>query len=229
MISPVLMIASLCDSFFSGLHHALELDVLWQEMPSLLYGSSAVALGSGFLVMALLLAIAYLNPTGALRRFLIGYAAPSAALTGFALLIVWRESGDATFAKIALGLALTTVPAFYRLRWDSVLQTLAGQRLVAVTMGASRQLVFRRVIFPQVIRPAAAIAGLTAMWAWGDFALSSVIAERTVTVGMQVQALIDSYRLDVATVLVWILILGGAVTYAFFIGVGRVLGSQSLS
>jgi thiamine transport system permease protein len=80
---------------------------------------------------------------------------------------------------------------------------------------------------PQLVRPACFVAGLSSLWAWGDFALSRVIAERDVTLGMTIQSLMSGYRLEIATFLVWILLFGGAATFFLFEGAGRVFGQKS--
>ncbi|MES2965196.1 MAG: hypothetical protein V4760_15020 [Bdellovibrionota bacterium] len=192
-----------------------------------LVASFFVSFLSGSLIVGLLMTIAYLDPRGVTRRLLLGAVAPSAVITGFAILFLWRETGTATLIKISIGLALVATPAFYRLRWDGVLSSLRGQRSIAETLGASRSLIFRKIVWPQTIGAACFVAGLASLWAWGDFALSRVVAEGDVTLALIVQSLMESYRLELALTLVWILILGSAVTFFIFEGAGRVLGSKS--
>ena len=186
-----------------------------------------MGLGTGICTVLLLSLLAYVSPRGLARRILLGYAAPSAVLMGFAILFFWRATGLASYLKIILGLSLAAVPAFYRLQWDSILTSLEGQRIVARSLGAGELLTFRRVIWPQVAPSAFRIAGLASVWAWGDFSLSSVVAERTLTLAMVAQELMGSYRLDAATALVWVILAGAGLSYFFFSGVGRVLGSSA--
>ena len=214
---------------WEGFQRLQDLPGLSEALLASAWGSLFIALCSGSLVVISFLFIAYLDPRGWLRRLLLGTVAPSAVMTGFAILFFWRETGVATYFKIAIGLALVAVPAFYRLRWDGVLVSLREQRNVAMILGASRGVTFSRVVWPQVIGPACFIAGLSALWAWGDFAVSLVIAERDVTLAMIVQSLLQSYRLELALSLVWLLLLGGAATFLIFEGAGRVLGSKSQS
>ncbi len=230
-----LLIFGLVTGIGSGMAQLRALPELVAEIPALLAGSLLVGVMAGLWVMILLLALSYVRPEGWLARFLSGYAAPSSVLVGFAILIAWREPGLATYFKIAMGLALVTLPAFYRYQWSATLTALKGQITVARTLGASDSLIFSRVMFPQVIGAASRIGGLAALWAWGDFALSSVVAEKSVTLAMTAQGLMGSYRLDAATVLIWILIAGGLLTYGAFLtigltigeGVGNVLDSKS--
>jgi thiamine transport system permease protein len=227
----VVLITGLFSDIGSGIEQLKALPELLEEIPALFSGSLLIGVMAGFWVMILLLALSYVRPEGWLARFLSGYAAPSSVLIGFAILLAWPASGLATYFKIAIGLALVTLPAFYRYQWHATLASLHGQVNIARTLGADDFLIFRRVIFPQVVVAASRIGGLAALWAWGDFALSSVIAERSVSLALTVQGLMGAYRLDAATVLIWILITGGLLTYSVFFmlgqGVGNVLGAKS--
>jgi thiamine transport system permease protein len=220
------LLAGLFDGFLKGLQQLRALDMNGAELSQLVAGSILVGFIAGISVVVLLLALAYARPSGFFRRVLIGYAAPSSVLVGLGLLIFWRALGIATIFKIAFGIALIGLPAFYRYQWDALLSSLDGQIQVAKSLGAGDGLVFNRVVFPQVVRSAFSIGGILSLWAWGDFALSSVVAERSVTLAMLVRGMMSSYRLDAATVLIWVLIFGGLCTFAIFNGVGYVLGAK---
>ncbi len=226
LFPAVLLILSMFDGVVSGAHQFFAQDYLAGEFVRNFFGSFIVALASGLLVAALLLKIAYVDPRGVFRQLLLGYVAPSSVITGFSILLFWRATGTATYFKIVFALVLITVPAFYRLYWDAALENLRGQRLVARSLGASIWLTYRQVVFPQLARPACFIAGLASLWAWGDFAMSRVIAERDVTLAMTIQSLMGSYRFDMATFLVWILLFGGVATFFIFEGVGRVYSQK---
>ena len=227
LFPTVLIITSFFDGLAKGLEQFARLPSLMTDLSSQVAGSMVVGVGTGLLVTLFLLVITYVRPGGVLRRWLIGYAAPSSVLVGLSLLILWRVTGFASLLKIIVGLSLILTPGFYRMQWDALLQSFEGQVRVAESLGASAKLIFTEVVLPQVWAPIGALAGLASLWAWGDFALSSVIAERQVTLAMTANALMDSYRLDVATVYIWMIAIGGLVSHALFTGVGRVLGSTS--
>lgn len=226
LVAPAVLIAGLVGDFRSGWARVTSMGLLEIEMPRLVLGSFVIAIGTGLLTILMLLLLAFIDPRGWVRRALIGYVAPSSVLMGFALLIAFRETGLATYLKLMVGITLVSVPAFYRLRWDALLASIQGQRVIAWSLGASEWMTFGKLVFPQVIRPACYLAGLAALWAWGDISLSTVVAEKSVTVALLVSNLMGSYRLDAATFLIWVLILGGVITFAFFAGVGFVLGSK---
>jgi thiamine transport system permease protein len=195
---------------------------LLSELLPLISNSLFVALLTGLLTLFFLFFLAISRQLALLRRFFLGYSAPSAVLTGFALLIVWRATGFATLIKISLGVTFLAVPAMYRLRWSQALQDLHGQIQTAQTLGASRLLIAQRLLVPQLWQEGCRLAALASVWAWGDFALSRVVAEAPVTVALQTQSLMDSYRLVDATLFVWILMFGALMTYILFEGLGHV-------
>ncbi len=197
------------------------------ELPRLLAGSAFTATLSGILCMAGLVLIAFARPRGWGRRFLLGFVAPSSALTGFALLLLWRDTGWASLVKIAVGITLISLPAFHRLRWDGALDALSGQVAVARALGASEPRIFARVMMPQLWGTCAFLGGLSAFWAWGDFALSAVVGERALTLAMLAHGLLGSYRLGLATLVVCAVLIGGSLNFALFWGVGRVFGSRA--
>jgi thiamine transport system permease protein len=230
VLAPVgLMLLGISTGIFSGLAQLRELRDLLHEIPLYVAGSVVLGLTSGCFVVLFLLALAFANPQGKTRRFLAGYAAPSSVLVGFAILLIWRQQGIATYFKIASGLTLVVVPTFYRYQLANLLRSLEGQLETAQTLGASSWFSFVRIVLPQIISEVFRLGGIAAMWAWGDFALSGVIAERPSTVAMAAQGLMSSYRLDGATVLIWFLMLGGIFNYLLFAGAGSVLGGESES
>lgn len=226
LFPSALLVIGMLDRPWIGASQVFAQEVLRAELFRNFFGSFGVAIGSGLTVIALLMLIAFVDPRGAWRKFFLGYVAPSSVITGFAIVLFWRETGSPTYIKIIFALTLITTPAFYRLYWDAALLSLRGQRIIAQSLGASEVMIFSRIIVPQLVRPAFFIAGLTSLWAWGDFATSRVIAERDLTLAMTVQSLMGTYRFDMATFLVWILLAGGACTFLIFGGVGRVLSQK---
>lgn len=222
----LVLVVGLLDSVLSGAQQVFALSTLRAELPSLVAGSVLVGFLVGLFTIALLLLVAYIRPEGTYRRLLAGYAAPSSVLVGFAVLILWRDLGIATYFKIALALGLVIVPSFLRFRWIALLDTLRGQAVIANILSAGPWLTFKRIVLPQVIQPAFFLGGVAALWAWGDFALSSVVGERSVTLAMAMRGLMDSYRLDAATFLAWFVIVGGLSMLGLFVGVGNVLGQK---
>jgi thiamine transport system permease protein len=228
IVPALLLIVSMLDRPWVGASMFFQSE-MGADVVRAFMGSLFVAIATGLLTATSLMLIAFIEPRGFWRKLLLGYVAPSSVVTGFALLVAWRALGFATYVKIIIALTLIGVPSFYRLYWDASLSALRAQRATALTLGASDALTFWRVVLPQLIRPASFIAGLASLWAWGDFALSRTIAERDMTLGLMIQSLMSTYRFEIATFLVWILLFGGAATFFIFEGAGRVFGQKSQS
>ena len=202
---------------------------LLEDGPRLLAGSVLIGFGTGAVVTLALMLLAYWPPHKSWQKLWRGFATPSPTLIGFALLVMWRALGFASYGKIIFGLGLLWLPTFYRYRWEALLSQLESQIAVARVLGASEFLIFRRVVGPQCLGPALKIGGLAAFWAWGDFALSRVVAERTLTLAMAAQEMLESYRFDGATFVVWLAVLGGLFNFAIFAGAAYVFGEKSPS
>ena len=172
--------------------------------------------------IAILLALACARPCPFARRALVGYATPSAALIGLALLATFPGGAGWGLTKIALGSALLIAPALYRLQWDSLTQGLSGQVAAAQCCGASGLTIFSRVLLPTLWRPACALGGLAALWTWGEFAMSSIASEKRLTLAQAAAGLLDSYRMDAAAALIVLAMVGGAITYLLVAGAGYV-------
>ena len=203
VLAPLaLLLFGVCDGVVPGVREFIRLGGPTSDLAELFFNSAIVAFLTGTLTATALLVLAYSPPSGRTRRFLIGFAAPSSVLIGLSLLIIWRAIGLATLIKISVGLTLTLVPALYRLQWDGLLQSLSGQIRIADSLGASPALIFTRILIPQVAKTLGVLSGLAALWAWGDFALSHVIAEGPVTLALTAQSLLNSYHLNAATIYV---------------------------
>lgn len=192
-------------------------------------GSLWVGLATGLGCLGLLLAFAALVPSTWFEKFMAGFTAPSQALTAFAFLVVFPNDVVSPLFKIPVALTLLTLPTLWRMGWQSDLDGLKRQREVAATLGAGTRDFLWRILVPQLAPRASTLAGLAAVWACGDFAVSRILAPRDVTMAMMTQTLMGSYRLGLATLLSLSVFAAGVVCFAAMKGVGRVLGRKSLS
>lgn len=203
-------------------------DLSWKYIKSsAFFGTLWVGLGVGGLTLFFLLLTAFSFPTRFLEKFMTGYITPSSVLTGFALLLIGPQGGLWSLSKIVLGFSLITFPALYRMGWGSQLDSLKGQILITQTMGASWGLTFKKILFPQLIEKGGFLSGIAAFWACGDFALSTILAGGDKTLALIVQNLIGSYRLDMATLLMFILLICGIFCLVLFWGLGYVTSRKS--
>jgi len=180
-----------------------------------------VALGTGFATLLLCLWISYVWPHPCLSRFMKSYLAPSSAITGFALLILPGQSGNWPLVKMIVALTLLSFPLLFRWMGQSALESLEEPIAVARTLGASWSQILFEIIWPQRAPIFFRMAGVSALWASGDFALSSIVAEGHRTWALWIDSLLNSYRLDLASLLTIPLFAMGLLCYGFFVGAGR--------
>lgn len=231
-IVPALPVVLLAINFFKSWLSLSEFTQtfagLWGVLGTAALGSLIVATGVGWGAVLLFLWMSRFPPAGLTRRVLLGSVAPSATLFGMVLLffVPFMSPGWDFFRMIA-GLLLLVFPALYRMELDGVLQDLQKQRAMAEILGADSGLTFREIVFPQVVRVCGRLAGIAALWAWGDFAFTSLVSSERKTLATLILSLMESYRFDVASLLLTVLLVGGLLSYSFFSWMGNVLTAKS--
>ncbi len=193
-----------------------------------LFGTIALGLFTGLLTFVILFCVVWAQPEAWFQNFLRSYFAPSTALTGFAFLVVGPNEGVWPWLKIPVVMVLLSLTSLFRMSWESSIQALHSQRVMGQVLGASRWQIFRQIEFPQLIGRASFLAGLAALWASGDFAVSRILAHGDLSLAMMTETLLSSYRISQASILSFFVFLVGVSLFLFFIGAGRVL-SRKLS
>jgi thiamine transport system permease protein len=186
-------------------------------------GSLAIGLTVGGVSFLGLMAIAFSWPKLWFAQFLRGYLGPSTSLACFAFLILGPNGGVFSFLKIPVVITLLSLCNLVRLGWLNEMNTLDSQIEVATTMGASPRQIFREITFPQIAERAGILSGIASVWACGDFAVSRILANKDVSLGMMTETLMSSYRLNQACVMSLLIIIVGLMCYLFCIGGSRVL------
>lgn len=212
-----------CEGVISGLalistFHELQSALAWNFL-----GSVALGLAVGILCYISLLLVAYCWPKQWFEKFLSGYVAPSTSLACFSLLILGPNEGLYPFIKIPIALVLLNLNALVRMGWSGELQALQSQMTVAYSMGASSTQIFRFILFPQLSERAGILAGIAAIWACGDFAVSRILAHHDLSIAMMTETLMSGYRLNQAMVLSTLIIVAGILCFALCVGGSRVL------
>jgi thiamine transport system permease protein len=200
-----------------------QIDGLWRETLLVIPLSLILSLGVGFGVLGLLLLSAYVFPDSWLKRFFLGFVAPSTALLGFVFLFLpsWF-SGD-EFLKWVIAFVILIFAPLYRWGWVQRLESLRGQVQVAGTMGAGRRLIFCKITLPQVLDLACRLSAVASLWALGDFALAKMIISRPATLALIAESLMSSYRIEGAMAVTALILLFGFVLFLIFRGVENVI------
>jgi thiamine transport system permease protein len=170
--------------------------------------------------LILFLLTAYVLPHDGWERFLNGYLAPSAAVTGFGLLLIPIEGVE--LVKLVVALTLISYPLLYRWIVHAALAEVQGQVITARTMGASWSQILFEIVWPQLAPALLRASGLAAVWACGDFALSGILLNGgSGTLPLLISDLISNYRIEVAAVLLLPLSLASIGLYVLFRGAAR--------
>lgn len=190
-------------------------DTLWL----MVRGALATSTLAGLLTSGLLLFFAITYPSMSKMRWMSAYIAPSTAITGFATLAIgWGQAPSFIWdvLRISVGAAFLFAPLLWRLRWEKELGQLQSQIHVAQTLGADHRLISRRILFPMLWPTFFWSGGLVSFWMWGDYALGSIAASRAMTVGMLAKSLMESYRLEAASLVLAFSLCAGAISYRLF-------------
>ena len=172
---------------------------------SAVWSSFLVGMGVGFVtVMALcLMALSFQNYKA--RTFTLAYLNPGTTLTGFAFLIVSLSIG--VYFDWICGLSLLLFPLIYRFQGENLLAKLEGQVETARLFGASPGLIFRDILWPQCFKGFFLCGGIAGFWACGEFAYTLMVSKGKWNLALVVYDLFSSYRLDMALLASWLLLL----------------------
>lgn len=196
------------------------------ELLSAIMGSVLLSVFVGILILLYLLLLSYVWEKNYFAKFLLGYVAPSSALTALAFIILGPNVGFFIYIKIAFSLMIIYSSLAYRLGWNSILNDIEEEKRRAHILGADDILIFKKITVPLVLRRAFFIAGLCAFWTSGEFAVSKIIGQGDFTLAMLAQTFIAQYRLGLASILTIVLLILGVLIFILFIGVGRVISKK---
>lgn len=221
------------EGVFRGYSELEKVNLLSSTLIRPVLGTLAVGLGVGISTLVLLLGIAISWPNRKLESFFNVFVNPSTALLGLGIFLlgpsrVADQTGVLGIVKIIYAITIAYIFSLYRLQWSSALERLRTQFETGVSLGASRWLLFRRVILPQILPDAFLISALASFWACGDFALSSLIVGEELTLAIVVERLLGSYRFDAATVLIWLILFLGYICYSSFWRLSHVYRQKTL-
>ena len=185
------------------------LDLITSYILSTLFLSMGVGMGT----LLLLTALSLLSSYRYLRVFLIGYGTPSVMLTGWAFLIFFDEK---VYFSWILGLTILFLPALYRWAGESFLSSLHRQIQVAQTLGVSLWHTFKKIIWPQCVKPFCFLSAVAGFWASGEFAFTMVTSSGEFHLAILAQQLMSQYRFEQGLAVVWLLLLIGSLSFIFF-------------
>ncbi len=207
---------------FAGWQQVLQIPGLWEQALETVPFSLFFGISVGLLTAGLLLLSAVLMPFPALHRLISGTVSPSTALLGFSLLLVFPQEEPWSWIQWIVGFTFLIFSTLYRWGWDQQVSGIIDQVQVAETLGASRVLIFREILWPQLLPPATLMASVASLWALGDFALGKILVGRDISLSLLIETLMSSYRLQAALALMGLLLFLGLICFLFFRGMAYV-------
>jgi thiamine transport system permease protein len=216
-------VAVFCWQVFVGIGQITHMEGLWSAVGAALPLSLMLGFGVGLLILLFLLFSAFTFPDPWIKRFFLGFVAPSTALIGFvfAFMTPWLSMSD--YARWLLAFSILIFASLYRWGWIQRLESLRGQIQVAQTLGANAWFTFRKIILPQSLDLACRLAAVAALWGLGDFALAKIVISRPATLALIAESLMSSYRIEAAMTVTAVILLAGAFLFLVFQGVENVI------
>lgn len=188
--------------------------------------SLELGLLSGLSAFILCGAICYSLPHHRFEKFVLAYIAPSTALTAFSYFILDLQWPYVLTAAALTGLFL---PVVFRLSVSSSFRGLTQEIEVAQVLGAGPNQIFWSITLPRCAKSFGIASGLVAFWAIGDFAVSGILMSDQVPLALLSKKLMESYRIEVASFFVLVLLILGCLLLFAFWSLGHVLSDRPIS
>jgi thiamine transport system permease protein len=199
------------------------LNLSWPKVPfSLVVNTMSLGFGAGLVSVIAVLFIAYwVWDFGCLQNL------DRLLLTGTVWwgLLFFLCPGP-LLLRLIVGLSILLLPTAYRLFSSEAFYGLGTQVEVSKCFGASRALIFTRIVGPQLLPGALKIGAVVAFWSVGDFGFSSVVTGEIQNLALLAKNLLGGYRLEEGSGVSAIILIIGALIFLMYWGAARVLGQK---
>lgn len=188
------------------------------------------ALMSAAFVLLAFLGLFFLYSNHQLHGWMRGYNSPGIVIAGLAIYVLHDlRASDSWIGLLISAFCFSSLSfcGLYRLRGSAWYAQLQDQVQVARVLGAHQKNIFLEIVLPQVGPDLCFLAGLTGFWMSGEFALTTALLGKDVSLATSTQALLGGYRLSVATVTMWASLFVGSLVFAMMGGLGYVYRKKS--
>lgn len=217
VIPVVLYVLGSLSGAVLGINQLLSNRDIFNETFPLILKSVVLSLSTGLALVVSLSLITFTYRNRFFDKFLLSFIPLSTVLIGLSFLLVDLNLGYfEQDLKFIAAMLIIFLPVLYRYQLKARLYDLESQIEVASLMGSTRFLTFRKIVLPQVFPTILFLSGLGAFWAIGDFAISQIIYGKDITLALYIQNLLGSYKLELANVLVFILLIIGLLIFTMF-------------
>lgn len=215
-------------SIGSGWDKLFENDELLSLVQAAVFNSLALALVGGFFCGSIILLICYPSNKEFILRLIRSYLPPSTSLVAMSLIFFPTANPVLLFAKYIFGIGILSVTGLYRLGAEQAFSSLRGQIQMASLLGAPSFVIFKNIVFPQMLPVVLRLSGVGCLWVIGDFALGKILLAGDQTLPLLIEGLMSSYRMEAASVLTGLMIAMGAMLFLIFWGVSDVYRRRAL-
>lgn len=217
-------------TFFSILPHSFvqtfKFHKMAFEIENFLVGSFTVSLGTGILTMLQLTFYTFFYQNRLFQKLLLYYFPPATTVIALVGSFIFSFNSTGKIFVISLCLSWIWAPALYRLKLYGALEQIKNQIEQAQIMGARKNYIWLKIIFPQVLPEICFLAAISGFWASGEFALTDLVNPQDLTLAQWIKSLLDNYRFEASLVLLVPQMLLGIVIFFIFSGASFV-GSYS--
>ena len=194
-------------------------------------GTLVMGLLTGVLVFVLLSAVSFSFLNKKFSRLLLILMNPGWVVVGFSFVLMGGRGSSLGFFKACVALSILYLPFLFRISFQQKLQDLVEQVKVSTLFPVSWFKIYKEVIWPQSLPLICFLSGLAALWACGDFALTGLVVNSHLvsTLALDVQAMINNYRLEQALTLLLPLLIVSSVVFFIFQGLSYATSRKILS
>ncbi len=201
---------------------------LWPES---IRGTLIMGFTTGIFIFVLLSMVGFSFLNKKFSKLFLTFINPGWVVVGFSFLLMGGEGVAAKFIKSSMALSVLYLPFLFRLSFQQTLQDLGDQVNISGLFPVSWCKIHKEVIFPQILSLVCFLSGLAALWACGDFALTGLVmnSDSVSTLALDIQALVNNYRLEQALVLLLPLMIVSFFVFFVFQGLFYVSNRKFLS
>ncbi len=212
VLIPVSILILLFGSVIFNLIGILQIkDVLNLSLVQSFIGTLSLSAFTGLLVMLVLAVMLFVGESKFLDRVYLSFIAPSTAVIGVSMIVLsyWLGVGLTPVA-----MCLLFIGVLYRLGWSDEIKKYKKQKFLARVYGHNDFSIFKNISWPLSKKLAGKLSGLAAFWAAGDFAVCTILNEKTL--GLVAKNFLSSYRVDGVSWIFLLMTFVGAMMYFMF-------------
>lgn len=135
----------------------------------------------------------------------------STVLIGFAFYITFPQTRQFDMVKIPLAFTILFYPTIFKVLLEKPLDQIKNQIIVAKVFGLSRLTIINSIIFKQLKRPLYLAVSMITIWTLSDFAILRSLGTQVPSLGLMTQNFLLSYRLNVAYLISFIILIVWAI------------------